>query len=231
MKVEILTENEATQGLPFPFEVKIYENGVQVVPTSATITVKSPSGETVIDEAEMTISQAGTLSYTISANLLSMLWENALIEVNYVAGDKSFKSIFYFDVVICPLKPTVTDADLQTYFPQLGEEIWVGETNYDKQIQEAFRIIKRDIKNKGRRPSMLLDGSQVRELLIIKAFELIFFDFAKSEGDIWWKRYEEMKEKYKTAFENLLIKYDQDQDSLIDSTEKTTSLGQIVLER
>jgi len=231
MKVEILTENEATQGLPFPVEVKIYENGTQIIPTSATITIKSPSGETIINEAEMTINQAGTLSYTISANLLLTLWENALIEVNYVANDKSFKSIFYFDVVICPLKPTVTDTDLKTYFPQLGEEIWAGETNYDKQIQEAFRIIKRDIKNKGRRPSMLLDGTQIRELLILKAFELIFFDFAKSEGDIWWKRYEEVKEKYKTTFENLLIKYDQDEDSLIDSSEKAASLGQIVLER
>ena len=231
MKVEILAENEATQGLPFPVEVKIYENGVQIVPTSATITVKSPSGEPVIDEEEMTISQTGTLSYTIPANLLSTLWENALIEINYVDDDKSFKSLFYFDVVICPIKPTITDADLKTYFPQLGEEIWAGETNYDKQIQEAFRIIKRDIKNKGRRPSMLIDGTQVRELLILKAFELIFFDFAKSEEDIWWKRYEEMKEKYKTAFENLLIKYDQDEDSLIDSSETAASLGQIVLER
>jgi hypothetical protein len=231
MKVEILKEYEATKGLAFLVEVNIYENGEQIIPSSATITVKSPFGEVIINEAEMTINQAGTLSYMISAEKLSQLWENAIIEINYVADDRPHKSIFYFDVVICPLKPTVTDTDLKTYFPQLGEEIWDGETNYDKQIQEAFKIIKRDIKNKGRRPSMLLDSAQIRELLILKAFELIFFDFAKSEDDIWWKRYEEMKEKYKTAFENLLIKYDQDQDSLIDSTEKTISLGQIVLER
>lgn len=231
MRVEILKEDEATRGLPFLIEIKAYENGVQIIPSSAVVTVKSPAGEKVIDSEEMSVDQSGTMTYSVAGEKISELWENALIEVVYTENQKQYKSLFYFDVVICPLKPTVTDEDLKKYFPQLGEELWSGELNYDKQIQEAFRLIKRDIRDKGRRPAMLIDGMQVRELLIIKAFELIFFDFAKSEEDIWWKRYEEMKQKYKDQFERLVIKYDQNEDELIDWQEKTTSLGQITLER
>jgi len=143
----------------------------------------------------------------------------------------NYKVVFHFDVVLCQIKPTVVDTDLKNYFPQLAQEIWADEANYDKQIQEAFRIIKRDIKDKGRRPAMLIDGMQVRELLIIKTFELIFFEFAKSEEDIWWKRHEEMKDQYRERFDKLVIKYDRDEDMLIDEDEKMGSLGQITLER
>ncbi len=231
MKVEILTEDQAVKGLPYTIEIKAYEGGTQLVPSSATITIKDPDGEEQIKDETMSIDENGTMTYTLAATKTTKLWENAIIEVNYIVSSITYKAVFHFDVVLCQIKPTVVDADLKNYFPQLAEEIWASETNYDKQIQEAFRIIKRDIKDKGRRPAMLIDGMQVRELLIIKAFELIFFEFAKSEEDIWWKRYEEMRARYKERFDKLVIKYDRDEDMLIDEDEKMNSLGQITLER
>jgi hypothetical protein len=231
MKVEILTEDQAVKALPYPIEVKAFEGGTQLLPSSASITVKDPNGAAQVTDQAMSIDGSGTMTYTLAAEKTSTLWENAIIEISYVVSSLTYKAVFHFDVVLCQIKPAVVDADLKNYFPQLAQEIWADETNYDKQIQEAFRIIKRDIKDKGRRPAMLIDGMQIRELLVIKAFELIFFEFAKSEEDIWWKRYEEMKARYNERFDKLVIKYDQDEDMLIDEDEKIGSLGQITLER
>jgi hypothetical protein len=231
MKVEILTEDQAVKGLSYPIEVKAYEEGTQLVPSSASITVKDPNAAALVSAQSMSIDLAGTMTYTLAAEKTSTLWENAIIEISYIVNSVTSKAVFHFDVVLSKIKPTVVDEDLKNYFPQLAEEIWADETNYDKQIQEAFRIIKRDIKDKGRRPAMLIDGMQIRELLIIKAFELIFFEFAKSEEDIWWKRYQEMKDRYRERFDKLVIKYDRDEDMLIDEDEKMASLGQITLER
>ena len=231
MKVEILSEDQAVKALSYPIEIKAYEGGTQLVPSSSSITVKDPDGTAQITDQTMSIDANGTMTYTLAADKTTTLWENAIIEITYVLSSVNYKVVFHFDVVLCQIKPTVVDTDLKNYFPQLAQDIWADEANYDKQIQEAFRIIKRDIKDKGRRPAMLIDGMQVRELLIIKTFELIFFEFAKSEEDIWWKRHEEMKDQYRERFDKLVIKYDRDEDMLIDEDEKMGSLGQITLER
>ncbi|HDR67995.1 MAG TPA: hypothetical protein ENN61_02970 [Bacteroidaceae bacterium] len=172
----------------------------------------------------------GTMVHSLSSIHTADLWEDAIIEISYVVSGVTCKAVFLFDVVLNKLEASVTDDDLKEYFPLLATEIWSGTSNYDDQIQEAFRMIKRDIKNKGKRPAMLIDGMQVRELVIFKTFEIIFFSFAKNEDSIWWTRYLEMKEKYKTAFEALRIKYDEDESGTIDSDEDET-LGQVTLVR
>lgn len=232
MKVEILTEDQALQGLAYPIEVKVYETGAQLKPSAATITIKDPDGTTIVSAAAVTVNgSTGTMTYSLAAGSTADLWENATMEITYTVSSVAYKATFFFDVVLSVIKPNVIDADLQKYFPQIASDIWAGTTNYDGQIQEAFRVIKRLIKDKGRRPHMLIDGSQVRELVIIKAFELIFFNFAKNPEDIWWKRYEQYKALFEQRFGSLVIKYDEDEDGLISGDEGQGSLGQITLLR
>jgi len=231
MKVEILTEDQAVKDQAFPIEVKAYEAGAQLVPTSAKITIKDPDGTEIVDEASMTVGDDGTMTYSLAATSTADLWENATMEIAYVVSTVTYKAVFFFDVVLTALKPNVIDADLQKYFPQIVSDIWSGTSNYDGQIQEAFRILKRLIKDKGRRPAMLIDGSQVRELVIIKTFEIIFFNFSKAPDDIWWRRYEQYKELFQQRFNALVIKYDEDESGTIDDGEAGESLGQITLSR
>lgn len=232
MNVEILTEDQAVKGQAFPIEVKVYSAGAQVKPTSATITIKDPDGEEIVSAAVMTINgTTGTLTYSLAQASTDELWENATMEITYVLSSVTYKAVFFFDVVLTALKPNVIDADLQKYFPQIVSDIWSGTSNYDGQIQEAFRIVKRLIKDRGRRPAMLIDGSQVRELVIIKTFEIIFFNFSKAPDDIWWRRYEQYKELYQQRFDALVIKYDEDESGTIDDSEAGGSLGQITLSR
>lgn len=235
MKVEILTEDQAIIDIAYPVEVKVYEAGVQLKPASATLTAKDPDGNEVRAAIAMTVnSTSGTMTYTIIAGLMDTLWENAILEIAYVMGTGgsavTYAALFFFDVVLNALKCNVIDADLKAYSPKLASLIWATQTTYDTQIQEAFRLVKRLIKDKGRRPAMILDGAQVRELVILKSFEMICMDFAKAPDDIWWLRYQKYAELFKAQFDGLRIKYDEDESGTID-TDEAVSFSQPTLLR
>jgi hypothetical protein len=225
-RTEILTDDQAVKGSAFPVEVKVYEGGIQVIPSSATITVKDPDGTAVVSAAAMPVSVGGTMTYSVTASILDDLWEDAVLEVSYVVSTVTYKAVFFFDCALNALRPNVVDDDLKRYAPQLADERWSTQTTYDAQIQEAFRIVKRAIKDKGRRPAMLIDGAQVRELVILKTLELISFDFAKSPDDIWWNRYQKYEAIYKDRLAGLVVKYDEDESGTIEDNEKKVTFAQ-----
>jgi len=232
MKIERLTDDQAVKDVAYPIEVKVYENGVQVVPTSATITLKDPDGTAQVTAGTVSVAVAGTMTYSLSATYTATLWENAIMEITYVVSTVSYKAVFLFDVVLNALKCDVMDDDLKAYAPLIADDIWSGSTTYYKQIDEAFRVVKRAIKDKGKRPHMLIDGGQVRELVILKSFCMICFDFSKSPEDIWWARYLKFKEEYDSAFASLIIKYDADESGTIETEDgEDTTLGQINFQR
>ncbi len=78
---------------------------------------------------------------------------------------------------------------------------------------------------------MLIDGSQLRIPLVHKTFEIIFRGFFKEAGDKWHELYKEHEKKYTDEFAALVIKYDSDEDGVIDTDEKKVLASQINLER
>lgn len=231
MITEILTEDQVVKDETFPIEAKVYSAGTQLIPSSATITVKNPNGKAQVEDQTVAIAAGGTMTYILPAANTATLWENAIIEITYTINSVDHKMLRFFDVVLNKISPCIVDEDLKDYYPELADEIWSGETNYDQQIQEAFIQIKRDLKNKGRRPHMLIDGSQLRTPLIHKTFEIIFRGFFKEAGDQWHELYKEHEQKYKDEFADLVIKYDSDEDGIIDKDEKTVLASQIDMER
>jgi hypothetical protein len=232
MKVEILTENQAVKAAAFPIEVKVYEDGSQLEPSSATITVKDPEGDEYVEDQSMSIeSGVGTLTYSLAATHTADVEEDAIIEVTYTISSVDYVARFLFDIVLNKLKPCIIDDDLKKYAPLLGDERWSTQSNYDTQIQEAWKIIYRAIKDKGKRPHMLIDGSQLREVHILKTLELIYFDFSKSTDDIFWEKHLAYKDRYEQQFASLSIKYDSDEDGLIEEDERKGVLGQVNFER
>ncbi|MHB8053678.1 MAG: hypothetical protein ACYDH3_00275 [Candidatus Aminicenantales bacterium] len=231
MNVVKLTEDQAVKDQAYPIEVKVYSAGVQVKPTAASIVIKDPDGDEALASTAMTVGSTGTLTYSLASSKTDELWENAVMEIIYTISTVVYRATFLFDVVLNALVCDVTDDDLKAYFPQLADEIWSGVTNYSGQIAEAFREVKRLIKDKGRRPAMIIDGSQVRELVIIKTFEMIFFNFAKDPEGIWWKRHEKYVALFTQRFAGLVISYDEDESGSIDSDEKGRNMAQVTFIR
>ena len=233
MHVLQLTEDQAVQGQAYPIEVKVYEAGLQIKPSVATITIKDPDGAALVTAAAVTCNgSTGTMTYSMSSALTADLYENCTMQIDYTVSAVAYREVGFFDIVIQPLRCTVIDNDLKAYAPAIVTKIWSTQTAYDTQIQEAFKVVKRDIKNKGKRPTMLIDGSQVRELVILKTFEMIAFDFAKDKDDVWWARFEKYAERYAAALASIVIKYDVDESGTIDAGEgEEVTLGQIYLQR
>lgn len=231
MITEILTEDQVVKDETFPIEAKVYDGGTQQVPSAATITVKNPSGVAQVEDQAVAIAAGGTMTYTLPAANTATLWENAIIEITYTISSIDHKMVRFFDVVLNKISPCIVDEDLKDYYPELADEIWSAESNYDQQIHEAFIQIKRELKNKGRRPHMLIDGSQLRTPLIHKTFEIIFRGFFKEAGDKWHELYKEHEQKCKDEFADLIIKYDSDEDGNIGRDEKTILAGHIDLDR
>ena len=218
---EILTDNEVVQGYAYPIEVKVVDGADdQKVPSAATITVKDPDGTAQVEDQDMSIDESGTMTYSLAATYTADLWEDAIIEIEYTISSVDYKRIFLFHVVLSKLKHSVSDSFLQKYHPQLDDELWDGETTYTTQIDRAFNDVKQDIYNRGRRPHMLLDGSQIDHLVALKSFELIFADFSKGEDDRWGFLLRHYMEKYKDEFQKLRIKYDADEDGIIEKDER-----------
>lgn len=231
--VEILTDDQAVKGYAYPIEVKVYSAGTQIVPTSATIDIYDPDSTAVITDGTVGVAVAGTMTYSLESTYLDTLWESARMEIDYVIATVHYKAVFFFDCVLNALKCSVIDADLKAYAPRLAAEIWSVQSpaNYSVQILEAFSQVKRAIKDKGRRPHMLIDGAQVRELVILKALSMICFDLSRSTEDIWWARYLKLAEEYATAFSRLVVKYDSDESGDISSDEQGGNMSQPTLER
>lgn len=231
MKIAILTEEQAIENLDFPITIKVYESGSQLKPTSATLAIRDDQGAAVVTGTGTVDSSTGTITYTLLAANTNALWENAVIDLTYVISSATYKATFLFDVVLQQLVNSVTDDDLKNYMPDLADDLWATETTYSRMIDEAFRQVKRDIKDRGQRPSMIMDGMQVRELVITKTFQNIFFSFAKNTTDVWWARYREFESLYQSRLDGLLIKYDTNEDGIISPMERAMEVGGIRLVR
>jgi hypothetical protein len=210
---EVAFEQEAT----LQFELR--ENNVVVGASTGKITIKSPSGEVIINQATVSISGSTNLiEYEILSDTFSEKGVNYRIFLEYVYGGNDYSANFLLDVVLTPLVLSVSESDLIERHPNLALDLWDGVDTYTTQIEEAFETVKKDIKNKGNRSSMIIDSSQISILIKFKALEIIFFDFSIDNEGILWDKYLEYKEKYSQELNSINIEYDSNMDGTIDST-------------
>lgn len=209
-------------------KIKVYSDGVAVEPTTAPSYSIYDSGGNLkaTDTADLDIGDDSVLNLCIaeSGNLFPAAEANCHIQWNLTIGSNPYIFINIFDVVNYKIVNTVTDDDLKIYFPQIGSELYKGQTNYDPQIQEAFRLVKRDIKNKGERPVLMMDAEQVKYLIILKALEIIFLAFPRDTDSIWQVRYLDIQKKYQEELKNTPILWDIDEDAVPDSEVKFSTV-------
>ena len=220
-----LLNNEALFESSYTPEIIVSVDGVKTAPSAATLTLYDPSGTAIVTTRACAINSTtkkitavftggdgtGEIDEKTENWRLLLAYE---IDVDSVAV--TYQANFLFDVCRVILVNPVTDDDLKELHPGIVGEIWSTQTTYTAQIEKAFADIKRKLKERGRRPSMLIDGTQIKDLIICHALELIFFDFAKDATDIWWNRYLKRAEQFAADFENLHIVYDSDESGTID---------------
>lgn len=212
--------SESLYGVNFIPEIEVYEDGAIVAPSSASISLYSPSGVLMVDARVATIdSSTKRISAVFTSGEsgeINTKAEDWRLMVDYEIGSVADQANFLFDSCLVLLENSVVDDDLLKLHPNLADERYEAQANFNPQIEKAFSDIKRILKEKGQRPNLLIDAAQIRSLIIAHALEIIFFDFAKTVDDIWWHRYQEMKNDYLGQWETIVLKYDSSEVGTVD---------------
>lgn len=135
-----MVKQELLQNLAGTLTLKKYIDNIQIVPTSATITITDAAGDelpTPVTAAAMSIDSYGTMTYSMITANTGVLGENFKAVVTYVYNGNSYVQDFLFDVVISTLESIITDDDLindyaklrQLYYNIHGEITDVGNIN------------------------------------------------------------------------------------------------------
>ena len=205
---EIFEDTEETLSL------KIYKDGEAATVSSASY-ILYDTRNVEKDSGDLT-PVANLLTITILNTIFTEVEEDCRVEWKFIVSGNNYKFNNLFDVVKNKIVNPVTDEDLKRKYPQLNDYIWAEQSNCSIQIHQAFIEIKTDIKNKGDRGRLLVDMEQIKPLIVIKSFVLIFYAFSREKDDIWWSRFEKELAEYRTEFNKTKFKYDRNEDNIID---------------
>lgn len=196
--------------------VSIEREGSAPTISSGTLTLYRPGGSVLVDAVAGTVSPAGTFnSATIAAattasEALAARW---LVQVDLVIGGKTYT--FYNDACLAKarLYPPIGQTDLTDRHTDAAALLGTGVTSLQKYISAAFRSILVSLYSdsvpfwKWRTPSAL------REVLVAKSFELLFFDYSTLMAGN--DRYAAFAQHYADQFEIEYLKL----KSMIDTEE------------
>lgn len=225
--------NEALYEANYTPEIIISVDGVKTAPTSATLTLYNPAGEAKVTARTCSINNTtkkitATFTGVAETGEIGYLLEDWRLLLSYVIGGVTYNLNLLFDVCRFVLMNPVSDDDLKKLHPDLSDDRWSTQTTFLPQIEKAFSDIKRKLKERGRRARMMIDATQIKDLIICHALELVYFDFAKSNDDIWWLRYEKRAAQFQADMESLHIAYDSDESGTVD---EVASFGNVSLSR
>jgi hypothetical protein len=148
------------------------------------------------------------LTTTILDTYYTVIEENCRIEWTFSVDGKEQIYNNLFDVVNYKIVNPVITADLVAMHPDLTVDLWDTQDNFQPQIDEAYESVKTDIKNKGNRPALLVDMSQLTKPLKYNALSVIFWGQFVGPGDRWMVLAQKADEDYDTEFSKTVFKYD-----------------------
>jgi hypothetical protein len=96
---------------------------------------------------------------------------------------------------------------------------YVVRPSFEPFIRQAWEDVENDLVNLGRRPSLLIDGDQVRALILTRAAMAVAFSAIKDPQDRWAFRYDKLKDDYARLISVKNFLYDENEDANISSAE------------
>jgi hypothetical protein len=225
--VELLERDKAQTTL-----LKVYRNNSQVIPSSATYSLKKPNGDYILEDATANIDVEGTISYNHTTTQISSdlnLGEGYLQE--WKVTIESIEHIFRRTsaIVLRRLYPVVSDIDLTATYSDLQDLRPSNLSSYQTYIDEAWYMIQNKIRNNGNGFGYLVMSPEAfRQAHINLSLYLIFRDFHSSLAQTGGRYLELAQEHYKMHthdMETMTWQYDENH---LNRTEdgKTRTRGQ-----
>lgn len=107
------------------FQTYVWEDNQIIVPSSATVVIYKPNGDTVLQaSASMSVAGDGLLSYSLTVTHNDIADENYKAVISYVVSGTTYVATLFYDVVNSKLHKVITDEDIVNELPQLKENGW-----------------------------------------------------------------------------------------------------------
>jgi len=104
-------------------------------------------------------------------------------------------------------------------------EKYVLTRSYSKEIQRAFEKIEERIMRLGKRPELILDPYDLREVHICYSVSEVCKGFVTGEENFWWRMWKEYEKRAEEAFAGINLKYDASMDGYIAGSEESARVN------
>lgn len=113
----------------------------------------------------------------------------------------------------------------EAFSTAIATDKYVLTRSYTKEILRAFEIIEDLLVRAGKRPHLILDSYDLREIHINYAVAAICKSFASESDTLWWELWKEYKTQAYAMFKTLKLKYDDNDDGVITEAEENKKMN------
>jgi len=103
-------------------------------------------------------------------------------------------------------------------------EKYILTRSFSKEIQRAFEKIEEKLVRLGKRPHLILDPYDLREIHIYYSVAEVCKGLITAHDTFWWEMWKEYEKRADGAFNEIDLKYDSSADGYISSVEDGTRL-------
>jgi hypothetical protein len=198
-------------------------NGEAVALSAASFVVYS--GTETIKSGNCLVSNPGVITISFDGTEFDIPGRYRLqLSTTQSTGGAVMVTQHLFWVVRHKLIPMVSDAALESYYPQLDDELWAGETSWQDQIDQAFRDVTNQLYRDGYDGAFLVDAGQLNDAVAHKALAIIFRGFKRAEGDIWHVRQKEEEQDYDRIYSSLKLDIDKSLNGVPNEVTKMATI-------
>lgn len=204
----------------------VYLDGAIVAPSAATLTLRKPDGSELIAASAGTI-VSSTAGYTIAAATI----EDEPFQMGYRAEwaltISGVVHSFRNEVGIVRFAPwcPISDRDLLKRHTGLARSLRTGETTFQDYIDEAWNQLQRWLIQKGNRPHLILQSTDLKDLATVWALVVVFKDWATNATteDRNFRLRNEYIEELEKLKNTLNLTYSANDDTTPDTRKRSTS--------
>jgi hypothetical protein len=107
----------------------------------------------------------------------------------------------------------------------ISTDKYILSRSFSREIQRSFEKIEEKIVNLGRRPELILDPYDLREIHILFAVAEVCKGLMTINEEFYWALMDRYEEKGEVAFRDKEFKYDKSDDGIISASEEPDRIG------
>jgi len=217
-----VSSNEVLKATVESISLTVYSAGAAATLSSCTYRLLDSGGN--VEASGLITPVSNVMTISIPATIFTDIENNCRVEWSFTVSSVKYVINSLFDVVSSKIFNCVVDQDLKDKYPHLSKELWSTQTNFSIQIEDAFKAVKTDIKNRGNYGRLLIDSEQIKPLIVHKALYTIFLPRSREQGDLWWNLQALHEKEYSKLFDSTHFVYDADSDAIVDQNRNFASI-------